>query len=58
LLWTRASASAFDEVGSKHRLNTIVAIPIERDNFVQKYLSSLVVIVRCNISIFQRDTRF
>jgi len=42
LLWARASASAFDEVGSKRRLNTIVAIPIERDDFVQKYLSCLI----------------
>ena len=49
LLWTRASASVFDEVGSKRKLNTIVAIPIERDNFVQKNLPCLVVAVRYNI---------
>src|SRR5215813_7574310 len=43
LLRTRVSVSACDEIGSKRRLNTIVPIPIEQDNFAQKYLSCLVV---------------
>jgi hypothetical protein len=48
----------FDEVGGKGRLNTIVAVPIERDNFVEKYLSCPVAPTWHNISIFQRDIRF
>ena len=57
LLWTRASASVFDEASSKRRLNTIVVTSIEQYIFVQKYFC-LIVPVRYNISIFQRDTRF
>ena len=34
---------AFDEVGSKGKLNIIVASQIEQDNFVKKYLPCLVV---------------
>ena len=41
LLWTRASASAFNEVSSKRRLDTIVVTSIEQYNFVQKHFSAL-----------------
>ncbi len=34
LLGTRVSVSALDAVVGKHRPNTIVATPIEQDNFV------------------------
>jgi hypothetical protein len=40
--WTRASAAVLDEVIGKSICNTIVALPIEEDNFAKKYLSSLV----------------
>jgi len=43
LLETGAAASAFDEVGSQRRLDTIVAAPIERDNLVKRYPSFPVV---------------
>ena len=42
-LWTRVSVVTLDAVIGKRRPNTIVAIPIERDDFVQKYLSCLIV---------------
>ena len=41
--WTRVSVSVLDTVSSKRRVNTIVAVPIEQDKFVQKYLSCPVV---------------
>ena len=58
LLWTEVSASAFDEVGSRHKPNTIVATPIEQDNFVKKYLSCFIVQVWCSIQIFKEIQDF